>query len=251
MIMTSLARMKDSQDAFGHALLDHLDGHETYEIIERDDGLIDISAPAESYFAPFTAWSPLEQEAAERATGRVLDIGCGAGRFAVHFQDQGHDVVAIDVSPLAIAVCKRRGVRDARVLSITGIPRSLGRFDTMVMMGNNFGLFGSRLRARWLLRRFRRNTTPEARIIAQVLDPYQTSDPFHLAYQEANRRRGRMSGQIRMRVRYRKYATPWFDYLFVSQDELRDLLDETGWRVAELIGTSGPLYIVSLEKAAP
>ncbi|MGH7551515.1 MAG: class I SAM-dependent methyltransferase [Longimicrobiales bacterium] len=248
--MTSLARMKESQDAFGHALLDHLDGQETYEIIERDDGLIDISASAERYFAPFAAWSPLEQAAAQRAVGRVLDVGCGAGRFAVHLQEQGREIVAIDVSPLAIAVCKRRGVRDARVLSITAVPRSLGRFDTILMMGNNFGLFGSRLRARWLLRRFRRNTSPEARIIAQVLDPFQTTDPFHLAYQEANRRRGRMSGQIRMRVRYRKYATPWFDYLFVSLDELRDIVDETGWHVAEVIGTSGPLYIVQLEKSA-
>jgi SAM-dependent methyltransferase len=250
MIMTSLARMKESQDAFGHALLDHLDGHETYEIIERDDGFIDVSASTADYFKPFADWSPLVQEASRRAVGRVLDIGCGAGRFAVQLQEQGHEVVAIDVSPLAIAVCKRRGVRDARVLSITGIPRSLGRFDTILMMGNNFGLFGSRLRARWLLRRFRRNTTPEARIIAQVLDPYQTTNPSHLAYHEANRRRGRMSGQIRMRVRYLQYATPWFDYLFVSLDEMRDLLTETGWQIAELIGSSGPLYVVSLEKSA-
>jgi hypothetical protein len=38
-----------------------------------------------------------------------------------------------------------------------------------------------------------------------------------------------MPGQIRIRVRFRERATPWFDYLMVSQSELKQLLDGTGW----------------------
>jgi hypothetical protein len=30
-------------------------------------------------------------------------------------------------------------------------------------------------------------------------------------------------------VRFRERATPWFDYLMVSQSELKQLLDGTGW----------------------
>jgi SAM-dependent methyltransferase len=239
--------MNDAQDAFGHALQDHLDGAEAFEVIERSDGLLDVSTPIGVYFNHYEDWGSLGQKAIDTARGRVLDIGCGAGRFALHLQNRGLDVVAIDRSPLAVSVTRRRGVKDARVLSITRITRRLGCFDTILMMGNNFGLFGSARRARTLLRRFRGITSNTGQIIAQVLDPSATTDPVHLAYQAANRARGRMPGQIRMRVRHRQYKTPWFDYLFVSLEELRTLIDGTGWTVSNILGWDGPVYVASLQ----
>jgi SAM-dependent methyltransferase len=240
--------LREHEDAFGRALLDHLEGHLASEIVERSDGYIDVSAPAGSYFAPIAVWRGHDRRAAELARGRVLDIGCGAGRFALHLQERGHDVVGIDISPLAIEVCRRRGLRDARILSITAVTRQLGTFDTVLMMGNNFGLFGSPARAKRLLRRFHRMTAPDARIIAETLDPSRTEDPAHIDYQASNRRRGRAQGQIRIRVRYKRYTTPWFDYLFVSPDELAAIVHGTGWGVSELIMSEGPVYVALLEK---
>ena len=71
--------------------------------------------------------------------------------------------------------------------------------------------------------------------MAETRDIYQTEDPAHLAYHERNRRRGRLPGQIRIRVRYRELATPWFDYLMVSPDELEDILSGTGWQLSRAI----------------
>jgi|GEM_PF-5357719 len=45
-----------------------------------------------------------------------------------------------------------------------------------------------------------------------------------------------------------KYKTPWFDYLFVSRDELRAIVHGIGWRVARLIDSDGPVYVAVLEK---
>lgn len=127
--------------------------------------------------------------------GRVLDVGCGAGRVALHLQQRGQEVVAIDVSPLAVEISRRRGVRDARVISVTEIDERVGPIDTIVMMGNNFGLFGSPRRARRLLRRFHSIGSDRKRIVAEVIDPHTTDDPDHLAYHERNRRRGRLAGK--------------------------------------------------------
>ena len=88
-------------------------------------------------------------------------------------------------------------------MSVTQLGSDLGRFDTLLMLGKNFGLFGSFKRARRLLKRFYDMTSGKGRIIAETLDPYKTRDPFHLEYHKLNRESGRMSGQVRLRVRFK------------------------------------------------
>jgi hypothetical protein len=119
------------------------------------------------------------------------------------------------------------------------------------MLGNNFGLFANFRRARWLLKRFQGITSSKARIIAESMDPYQTDDPVHLEYHKFNRKRGRMAGQARLRIRYKKHATPWFDYLLVSKDEMKSILKGTGWQVKRFIDTEGPVYTAIIEKHIP
>ena len=67
-------------------------------------------------------------------------------------------------------------------------------------------------------------------------------NPFHLAYHRWNRRRGRMPGQMRIRVRYQKYATPRVDYLLGSRKEMRTLLRGTGWKIERFL-PGRPTYI--------
>jgi hypothetical protein len=116
------------------------------------------------------------------------------------------------------------------------------------MMGNNFGLFGGFKRAQRLLRRFHKMTSENALIIATTHDPYKTNNPYHLEYQEFSRKKGRMSGQLRIRIRYGKYATKWFDYLIVSKEEMHAILKDTGWRVREFVDSGNSSYLVVIEK---
>jgi SAM-dependent methyltransferase len=241
-------RFRPHEDAIGQAVRDQFLGREAYELIEREDGFVDLTQGPLAYLAPYAAWTPHVRRIIREARGRVLDIGCNAGRHAIYLQGRGHDVLGIDVSPLAIDTARRRGLARARVLPITGAHRIRGRFDTVLMLGNNFGLFANAARARWLLRGFKRRMSEEARIVTESLDIYQTEEPVHLAYQRENRRRGRMSGQIRFRVRYKQYATPWFDYLMVSKVEMESLVAGTGWRVSRYYDSDGPGYGAVLER---
>jgi SAM-dependent methyltransferase len=238
--------VKAEQDGYGQMLLAALDGRHTTEIVERDDGFIDASR-SKIYLAPFPRWPALHRKAMRFVRGRTLDVGCGGGRVCLHLQQRGQEVVGIDISPGAVEVCRLRGVRDARLCSIDDVDRSLGVFDTIVMLGNNFGLFASAAKAKRLLRRFHRLTSDRGRIVAETRDVYRTEDPAHLAYLKQNRSRGRMGGQIRIRVRYRDHATPWFDYLMVSQEELEDILDGTGWRLERIL-ESDDTYVAVIGK---
>jgi len=238
-----------AQDAYGQMLYDFHLGQDGFEVDERDDGLVGIT-PVSGYFAEYGAWPERQKAGIRLARGRILDVGCGAGRVALHLQQNGFDAMGIDVSPLAIRVCKLRGLKKAKVMSVTQLSRKVGVFDTVVMYGNNFGLFGNARRARWLLQRLRGITSKDGRIIAETFDPYQTDERCHLSYQKLNKRRGRMPGQIRLRVRYKTYATPWFDYLFVSKTEMERLLAGTGWRAMRFIDSpESPRYVAIIEKS--
>ncbi len=236
----------ESGDAFGRLLLDQLAGKpDLHEIVERDDGFIDTGVGPQTYFRPVRRWVAVERRALRWVRGRVLDVGCGAGRVALELQRRGHEVVAIDVSPGAVEVARRRGVRDVRLVPFERVDASLRSFGTVVMFGNNFGLFGGEAKGQRMLRRLHRVAD---RIVACTNDPYGTDDEAHLAYHERNRRRGRMAGQLRLRVRYRELASPWFDYLLISPDELTGLVAGTGWRVRQLIRDEGSVYVAVIDR---
>ena len=243
--------LSDRQDAYGHLVYDYLKKRVGREVVERDDGLIDPSETLPAYyFAPYRSWTDRERRAMRFVRGRVLDVGCGAGRVALYLQKRGFDVLGIDISPLAVRVCKLRGLKNVRVLPAAQIRRLEGKFDTILMFGNNFGLFGSYGRGRAMLKNFYEATSEDARILAESVDPYKTEDPAHLAYQRRNRGRGRMSGQVRIRVRYRTYMTPWFDYLLVSKSEMQHLIKRMGWRIEDFITSRGAAYIAIIRKGA-
>ena len=129
---------------------------------------------------------------------------------------------------LAIRTCRLRGLSCAKVLPITRVSSGLGVFDTIVMFGNNFGLMGGYRRARWLLRRFHAMTSDKGRILAQTHDPHQTKVPAHLKYHARNRRRGWMRVELGIRVRYKGHATPWLDFLLVSNEKMEGIVKGTG-----------------------
>lgn len=240
--------IRDHEDAFGHAMYDFLHGKNCQEVVERDDGCIDVSPGPAVYFSKYQDWPGHQKKAMGRIRGRVLDIGCGAGRISLYLQSRGFDVTGIDVSPLAVKVCKEQGLRKVKLMSITQVNNKMGKFDTLLMFGNNFGLMSNFNRAKWLLRKFQNVTNPGARIVAESLEYTDTKEPHHLEYHKLNRKQGRMAGQIRLRLRYLKYKTPWFDYLFATPAEMKQIAKDTGWEVEEFIESGQPHYITIFKR---
>jgi SAM-dependent methyltransferase len=240
--------LSDEEDAFGRLLLDHLAREAGQLTLELDDGRAGPGLPADVFFAEHRDWPAPEQQVFEFVHGRVLDIGCGAGRHSLEAQRRGLDVVAIDISPGAVEVCRRRGVQDVRLLALAAIHAGLGTFDSVLMMCGNFGLVGTAADGLLLLRTLHGMTTPSARIVLDSIDPDQDDAPADLAYQERNRVRGRSPGQVTIRLRYGDSATPWFELLNLSPRDLAVLVVEAGWRLARLVDGEPPEYYAVLEK---
>ena len=59
-----------------------------------------------------------------------------------------------------------------------------------------------------------------------------------------------MPGELKLRVRYKKYKTPWFGYLIVSKNEMKRILEGTGWRIKRFINSENTVYIGIIEKTS-
>ncbi len=233
--------MASRGDAFGEALLDHLDGGMGAHVVERDDGLVEAFDSAQ-YFGGPAGFAGIESAGLDLVSGRVLDIGAGAGRFSLAAQARGLDVTALDDSAGAIEVCRRRGVERTVHQSIH-LYEPEECFDGFLMMGHNVGLLApDPVRS---LERLAAMANPGAAIVGTTLDPYRTDDPTHLEYHQANRARGRMAGHVVLRVRTKHTIGPWFDYLFCSFEELAALAHRAGWG-AEVVAGDDVRYLAVL-----
>ena len=232
------------EDAFGQALLARLEGRVGMAVIERDDGFIE--ADGSDYFAPLVEDDELWQWNHARIGRRVVDVGAGAGRASVALQDEGTSVTALDVSPGAIEVCRRRGVSNTFLGTVQDLA-DLGAapFDTFLCFGANLGLIGRDDGARSFFDALRRLAGPEVRLLGTILNPYLTEVPAHLAYHEANRAAGRPGGAVRIRIRYQAAATPWFELVWASPEELAGRAGSLGWSVVD-VHEAGAAYAAEL-----
>lgn len=237
-----------SFELFAQAMLDRWLGKRAVAVIERDDGRRNASDLA-LYLAPADKWPALEHDAMKEVRGRVLDVGGGPGRHSLYLQRKGVRVVAIDPSPTQVALARVRGVREVYQASVSRLPRGLGTFDTILMMGNNLGLAGDVPKMRAFLRDAREITSRRGRIVGHTRMPGTT--PEHLPYIRRNVARGRPAGRITLRIRYGGRVGDWFDLLLISPDHLARIAHESGWELAKVIWASGPpdQYVAVLEKA--
>jgi SAM-dependent methyltransferase len=200
-------------DAWGNALLDHLEGRPVDGLeLEVDDGTVVPAMHPEWFFRPREGWEPDERTLLEDVVdGPVLDLGAGAGRVALDLMARGLAVTAIESSPGAAEVCRRRGVTDVRVGDLNEPPAE-GRWRTVLLLCGNLGLGGSWEGNRALLHR-----------VAEVCDPGA------LLIGDSVTSEGRP--EIGLRIRYRGTATPWWRQRNVAAREVPNLVAGTGWVV--------------------
>jgi SAM-dependent methyltransferase len=225
------------EDAYGNNIADTFYGRGGgYDIIEREDGHFTVNGDSDAYTEAFDLWSSIQKEASRYVKGRVLDIGCGGGKHAIHFQQKGLEVTGMDNSPLALQICIERGLKNALLCDVLRLDETvINHLDTIYMWGNNFGLLQNAIVAKRFFQKCLRMCNKDAKILIETLNPdgkafFMEDDKKYIA---ENRLNGRMGGQIRVRVRYRHFVTPWNDFFFVSKSELSEILEGTGWKITE------------------
>lgn len=221
-------------DLFAEALWRYYQTGRAALRIERDDGNRsgeDLSW----YFTTAREFPPYERAALEFARGRVLDLGCGAGRHALYLTRRGLKVTGVDVSERAVELARARGLDDVRVANACGkLPFRDGEFDTVVLFGNNLGICGTVPRLRRMLRELYRITSPRGRILGTTRMP-STTKPLHKKYWERNLAAGRPFGQVRLRLTFEGAQGDWFNFLFIAPTDLLQIAAKEKWKLARVL----------------
>jgi SAM-dependent methyltransferase len=217
-----------AMEPFGKALLAYLDGDSGAQLIVRRDDGKETAIPAALFFRDESGFTGIEKAATKLCEGRVLDIGAGTGSLSVVLQRKGHSVTAIDISPEAVAIAKRRGVTDARCVDVFAFEG--GPFDTMLMMGHGIGMVETIEGLKRFLARAHSLLTVKGQLLLDSLDVRVTDDSEDLAYHDANRNAGRYIGEVRMQFEFQGRKGPYCGWLQVDAETLREHSASEGWQ---------------------
>jgi SAM-dependent methyltransferase len=221
----------------GRALRDFLAGRTDAEVVVRDAEGEEERTPVRVFFRGPKEFSALDAAALDLCRGRVLDVGAGAGCHALELQTRGVAVTAIDVSPDAVAVMRRRGVRDVRRADVFAWDGE--RFDTVLILMNGIGLAGS-------LQGLDRFLTEAPRLLGTggqvLLDSFDPGPP------EPGRSR-RYPGEMRFQLEYDGVRGAPYDFLFLDYATLRRHARAAGWRCDSIWQEAEGHYLARLTQA--
>jgi SAM-dependent methyltransferase len=235
-----------AMEPLGHALLAYVEGDLDAELaIRRDDGL-DDPMPMSHFFRDPSEFTDIEKCAISLCAGLVLDVGAGSGLHSLVLQEAGFAVTAIDVSPEAVQVMTRRGVKDVRNADIFGFRAE--RFDTVLLLGHGIGMVENIAGLDRFLTHARSLVTQQGNVLFDSCDVRCTTDVRHLAYQDANREAGRYLGEIRLQIGFRGELGPSCGWLHVDPDTVAERAEQAGWKMSVVCRDAGGQYLGRLTK---
>ncbi len=127
-------------DPIGKAILEYADKRTPADIIVQSEICDDDIIPLEVLFRRHEDMPELEQLALSRCTGKILDVGAGAGAHAKYLMESGLEVHCIDISQGAIEYLEEIEI-PARKLDFFDVKEE--SYDTVLMLMNGIGIAGT------------------------------------------------------------------------------------------------------------
>jgi SAM-dependent methyltransferase len=234
-------------DPFGRAVRDHHRGERDEPLIQRDGEQTREHPVERFYFTEFTAEDESGRWLDSLLDGPLLDLGAGAGRHALYFQER-FETVAVEVSDHLVATMRDRGVEDAREGDMFALREQFerDRFRSALAIGTQLGLAGSMAGLREFLGDLAFVTTTDATAVLDCYDPERVETGEMLGY-----RSDPTPGQAArvMSFEYEGDRSEILLFRLFGPDRVREAAVGTGWSVEDVrYGDEGPHYRVALEK---
>lgn len=205
-------------DIFGNAIKAFFDHGDEEDITVHSPDFDDDVIPVSYLFRSFKEMPPLEKKALGLCTGRVLDVGCGAGSHALHLQKERElEVTAIDTSLGAVEVCKKRGVLDARNIAFEDLSEE--KFDTILLLMNGTGIVGKMNKLDDFFHKLKDLLDPKGQVLIDSSDLIYLFDPDEDGGVWVDAAGG-YYGELVYSLSYKGETSASFDWLYLDFDSL-------------------------------
>ena len=235
--------LKKHHDPIGQALWDYLNGIEAESILVKTDIAEDEHLSPSYFFRTFEEMPVQEQEALKRCSGKILDVGAGAGVHSLWLQNQGYDVDSIDISPLSCDTMRKRGIKNVLLKDINTLKDQ--KYDTILLLMNGAGVAQTLPGLETLLLHLKTLLNPGGKILAD------SSDLLYLFTDEngdmwVDIASDTYYGEMEYQLSYKAIKGKRFPWLFVDPETFSDIAKLCGFTVKDKIAGSHFDYMVEI-----
>lgn len=234
----------DKWALYGSALLDYFEGRRDAMLVAvREDGRR-VNQPASIYFDDMSTFSDLDRIVLDHCKGEVLDVGGGAGRHSLVLQRMGFSVRSIDISPQAVDVMKRQGVRRAELRALNNT--QIQSYDTILMLMNGIGIVETLCGLQRFLAWSAFELQPDSQILLDSWDFRQSTETIDRIYFRRPLCANIYSGETSYKLEYRGETGAQIPWLFIDEDTLGICAKRNGFDLRILSRESSGKYAAKL-----
>jgi len=235
--------LKKHHDPIGQAVWDHLNGIEDESILVKTDIAEDEHLSPSYFFRTFEEMPLQEQEALKRCSGKILDVGAGAGAHSLWLQNQGYDVDSLDISPLSCDTMRKRGIKNVLLKDVNTLKDQ--KYDTILLLMNGAGVAQTLPGLETLLLHLKTLLNPGGKILAD------SSDLLYLFTDEngdmwVDIASDAYYGEMEYQLSYKAIKGKRFPWLFVDPETFSDIAILCGFTVKNRIAGAHFDYMVEI-----
>ncbi|MFC7347345.1 class I SAM-dependent methyltransferase [Chryseobacterium zhengzhouense] len=220
------------KDLMGRAIWDYFHKEDPKDL-QTETSISELDElPVDYLFRDFEEMNKIEKKALKLASGRVLDIGAGAGSHSLYLQNERNlDVTALDISPKSIEICKLRGIQKAvaqNMLEFSG-----ETFDTILLLMNGTGIFQSLKVIDIYLKKLHSLLNKNGQILidsTDILYMFDTDEDGGV-YIPAER----YYGELDYTVHYKGESEDPIKWLYLDFNTLKNAAENNGFRIEKVV----------------
>ncbi len=232
--------MNAKNDPIGAAILDFAATGKSQNIVVASDLCEDDVIASGYLFRSLKEMPPLEKKALGRCSGKVLDIGAGAGSHAKILKEKGLDVTALEPSEGAVQYMNSIGLT---TIQETIQQHTNATYDTLLLLMNGVGLAGKLEHLESFLEHAKSLLNPGGKIVCDSTDiQYLYEEEDGSMWMDLN---AEYYGNFKFQMTYNNHQTEWFDWLYVDFERLKTAAEKTGFAI-ELLYEKDDHYLVEL-----
>jgi len=206
------------KDIHGQAILDFYIGEKNRHLLLHNSYGDPEDMPVEVFFRDELDFSTLEHLALIESTGKILDIGAGAGAHSLMLQSLGKEVHAIENSLGCVEVMKQSGVNH---VIYNDYRLHQEKYDTLLLLMNGLGIVGKLNNVASFLKWTRKLLNEGGSIFVD------SSDVAYL-YEDGVQKPIGYHGEIRYQYEYEGKKGLPFDWVYVDQNTLLEIVEQQG-----------------------